>query len=121
MAGAPRQEDRYTPGNRASVFYSAAVRVGRYVVCAQMVRLGKVVSADDDGITLTMSRPQVLAAMAFDETIEPPELKRIFEVDLRSQGDVMESPYDGIEDAVLLDGPCSFVPAQARNSASDDP
>ena len=119
MVGGPPQGDRFVEGDRTSVFYSVAVRIGQYAVCAQMARLGEVVSVEATGITFAMREPKILAGLAFDGGIEPTELKRILELDMRSRGDVMESPYEGIEDAVLLDGPFSSAPSQTPNGSDD--
>ncbi|WP_422377541.1 hypothetical protein [Roseibium sp.] len=119
-SGAP-QEVRFSEGDRASVFYSAAVPVGQYVICAQMVRLGEFGSAGVESIKLTMSKPKILAALAFEGTIGPTELKQILQLDMRNRGEVVEKPYENIEDAVILDGLFSSTPSTStyRIDAND--
>lgn len=119
MVSAPPQEDRFIEGGRTSVFYSAAARIGRYAVCAQMVRLGEVISSGIEGTTLALRQPKVLAALAFEGTIEQTELKRILDLDIRSRGDVTGSSFEGVGDVVLLDGPVSSVPSESTDVAGD--
>ena len=92
-------------GAQTCAFYSVAVPLGAFILCAQVVRLATVSRIDTERVVMTARRPIVLAGWAMPVDTDPTQITHMLHADLQARRNTMESPYPDVTSTTTLLGP----------------